>query len=651
MDFLGLLLKFLNNKIYNEIIDAYDGLAKNYPRGLAKYIKERGISSSNLTFKIKDKIVADINTIKRYDIHIQFDNLCKSCTSTIEFYAGKTLSSLNENDINDVVSNQTLIKKIQKVYPNSFKDDFPLIYAFLSNRYSKKKYLRTIVNNKEGIILTEKYIKLTSLYSENAVKTIIQNDLPKIDDFSAEGLALKEKLINYDSLNSQYNKQAISRKRIADSYKDILVLLNLPRVHDDFDGVYHMIKELSIFEVYQIIVQTYKKFENLTSLHNLQEKNIFHFVYRNKVHILNYYRENNKKEKITFDTYFSVIDKFDTIQLYINSEVTKRRAKKIIDTYTFAYNLLVAEKLLEVYTNNVQSANYIISNEEKIVQAGRIVEQACSLMEKYAKAYQILINKGVLTEKNTSINSYRNIILREKDLCDIDLQLKEKEKKEKEEFARKQKEKEELLAKERERVEINNLKNCVSNWYTHQWNGSVKHIWYCDYYSYQTHKEVATFSMWDTWHLIWNFKNSPEKNISAYEHSKALNIAIEWVEQTLKKTFLEDTIKLTLVCLTASTKEKNDRRFKDFAQKVCDDLKMCNAYDHIHIVSNGEAKHEGGTISVKKLYDKDWFNNKKIVLFDDVRTSGLSIENEKEILESFGATVICAVTLGQTVHS
>lgn len=208
-----------------------------------------------------------------------------------------------------------------------------------------------------------------------------------------------------------------------------------------------------------------------------------------------------------------------------------------------------------------------------------------------------------------------------------------------------------IAEKEKKQQEINKFKNYVSNWHTHQWNGSVKHIWYCDYYSYQAHKEVATFSMWDTWHLIWNFKNSPEKNISAYEHSKALNIAVEWVEQILKKTFLEDTQNLTLVCLTASTKEKNDRRFRDFAQKVCNDLNMYNAFDHINIVTDGEAKHEGGTIGVKKIYDKDWFNNKIIVLFDDVRTSGISIENEKEVLESFGATVICAVTLGQTVHS
>lgn len=650
MDLLGLLLKYLNNKHYSEIVNAYENLSKNYSRGLKKYLHERGFNSSNITFSVKDKIVADLNTIKHYEIYIQYDQLCKSYKNSIEFYTGKGLSLLSGNDINDVVSNQDLIKKIPKVYPNDFRDDFPLTFAFLRNRYKGKKFINIILKNKEGIIVTEKYLRLASLYSENAIKIIIQNNLPKVDDFTAKGMELKEKLINYELLNRQYNKQRVSRKRNANSYKDILVLLNLSYAHSDFDGVYYMIKELSILEVYQIIVQTHKKFENLISTYNLPEENIFHFIYKNKEYILKYYQENNKNEQITFDTYISIIDKFDTIHSYINSEATKGNAKKIIDTYTFAYNLLVSEKYLENYTSNIQSAIYIISNKEKIVNTDRIVKQASSLMEKYAKAYQILINKGVLTERNTSINSYLNIIQHEKDLCDIDLQLKEREKKEKEEFIRKQKEREDLLRKEREQTEINKLKSCVSSWYTHRWS-SVKHIWYCDYYSYQAHKDVATYSMWDTWHLIWNFKNSPEKNISAYEHSKALNIAVEWVEQILKKTFLEDTQNLTLVCLTASTKEKNDRRFRDFAQKVCNDLNMYNAFDHINIVTDGEAKHEGGTIGVKKIYDKDWFNNKKIVLFDDVRTSGISIENEKEVLESFGATVICAITLGQTVHS
>lgn len=44
------------------------------------------------------------------------------------------------------------------------------------------------------------------------------------------------------------------------------------------------------------------------------------------------------------------------------------------------------------------------------------------------------------------------------------------------------------------------------------------------------------------------------------------------------------------------------------------------------------------------------FKGKFVVLFDDVRTSGKSLEHERQTLEGFGATVICAITLGQTSH-
>ena len=77
---------------------------------------------------------------------------------------------------------------------------------------------------------------------------------------------------------------------------------------------------------------------------------------------------------------------------------------------------------------------------------------------------------------------------------------------------------------------------------------------------------------------------------------------------------------------------------------------MYNAYPHIRITSEGGAKHEGGTGVASKSYDTEWFNEKYVVLFDDVRTSGSSISTEKNILESLGAHVICAITLAQTTN-
>lgn len=216
------------------------------------------------------------------------------------------------------------------------------------------------------------------------------------------------------------------------------------------------------------------------------------------------------------------------------------------------------------------------------------------------------------------------------------------------------KRREEELARKIKEAEIRNLPTtlpaCVASWNSHSFS-SLKHKYYYDYYTYSLYKENATSSMWDTWRTVWHFKNDPSKNVSVFEHDTALQKVINLVENTLRTTFGSKTEYLTLVCLTASTQRKTELRYKDFAEKVCSDLKMANAYPHIKVVEDGSAKHDGGDGSRKVSYDRNFFKDKYIILFDDVRTSGRSLEQERSILESFGATVICAITIAQTTRN
>ena len=215
------------------------------------------------------------------------------------------------------------------------------------------------------------------------------------------------------------------------------------------------------------------------------------------------------------------------------------------------------------------------------------------------------------------------------------------------------KRREEELARQRKEAEIRNLPTtlpaCVSSWNTHSFS-SLKHKYYYDYYTYSVYKDNASTSMWNTWRTVWHFKNDPSKNVSSYEHSNALRTVIGLVEDTLRTTFGSKTEYLTLVCLTASTQRKTELRYKEFAEKVCSDLNMTNAYSHIQVVEGGSAKHDGGDGSRKVSYDRYFFRGKYIVLFDDVRTSGRSLEQERAMLESMGAQVICAITIAQTTY-
>ena len=233
-----------------------------------------------------------------------------------------------------------------------------------------------------------------------------------------------------------------------------------------------------------------------------------------------------------------------------------------------------------------------------------------------------------------------------------------------ERLAAERKKEEERLAAERKRVAeqleqkrkedekrraISMLPSCVENWSSHS-NSTLKHKYYYEYYPYGINKDDATSSMWNTWKLVWHFKNDPDKNISSEDHEYALRVVIRKVEDTLRSTFGASTEYLTLVCMTASTQRKTEMRFREFAETVCKDLKMTNAYPFINVKEGGSAKHEGGDGAQEISLDRGFFNGKYVVLFDDVRTTGRSLETMRTNLERLGAKVLCAITIAQTTH-
>jgi orotate phosphoribosyltransferase-like protein len=129
-----------------------------------------------------------------------------------------------------------------------------------------------------------------------------------------------------------------------------------------------------------------------------------------------------------------------------------------------------------------------------------------------------------------------------------------------------------------------------------------------------------------------------------------LQTVINLVERELRQTFGTKTEYLTFACLTASTQRKTELRFKDFSEKICKDLNMVNAFPYIKVVEDGVSKRDGGDGCRTVSHDRYFFSGKYVVLFDDVRTSCKTIEQERRILESLGAKVICVVTIAQTTH-
>lgn len=63
-----------------------------------------------------------------------------------------------------------------------------------------------------------------------------------------------------------------------------------------------------------------------------------------------------------------------------------------------------------------------------------------------------------------------------------------------------------------------------------------------------------------------------------------------------------------------------------------------------------DAKHLGGTSDAEFCIDASYFKDRYILLFDDVITSGASMERFKRTLESIGAIVIGGISIGKTKH-
>lgn len=223
---------------------------------------------------------------------------------------------------------------------------------------------------------------------------------------------------------------------------------------------------------------------------------------------------------------------------------------------------------------------------------------------------------------------------------------KEKSNKQKEEEERKRKEREEKEAEERKRNALASLIECVSSWDTLAYNFPYNYLLH--YYPTTCDFEATGDEWADRW-LVWNFKNTPGKT-SYCQHEQALNNLLPRLTNMLTSTFGSKLQFLTLVCIPAASKTNNNARYRDFSERLTDATGMNNAFDRILIIKDSIPKHLGGTGSPVLHFDKEYFNNRYIILFDDVITTGKSMLIFKRKLEKLGATVIAGVAIGITTH-
>lgn len=150
--------------------------------------------------------------------------------------------------------------------------------------------------------------------------------------------------------------------------------------------------------------------------------------------------------------------------------------------------------------------------------------------------------------------------------------------------------------------------------------------------------------------LIYCFKNK--------FHNKT-QIQIDWARSvfcdevtTLLHRFYEDNLSDIWFCTAqASTPESAEQRFKFFCEKVSNACGVKNGFDLIKVIGTKlSASTEGGVRGdISNLSIDSSVRGKKIVLFDDIITSGQSLSNLRKAILTKGATWVDCIAFGKTV--
>jgi len=142
--------------------------------------------------------------------------------------------------------------------------------------------------------------------------------------------------------------------------------------------------------------------------------------------------------------------------------------------------------------------------------------------------------------------------------------------------------------------------------------------------------------------LIFSFKDG----VNTVQVADTIAIAI------LRSFSAQELSEMVLVIVPASTKTKNESRFLRFCEIVCVKTGLINGYNAIKPLSDREAfKGQTGVNKTANLiYDPVFITRRKILLFDDVMTTGASFKQNSQLLIQNGAQQVTGLFLARTVN-
>ena len=110
----------------------------------------------------------------------------------------------------------------------------------------------------------------------------------------------------------------------------------------------------------------------------------------------------------------------------------------------------------------------------------------------------------------------------------------------------------------------------------------------------------------------------------------------------------------TIVCVPSRSLSTYRRRFSYFAKEVSELCGIQNAMEHVIIIGERQALHNSKSHCVCEdgydvIIDTDYFKGRKVIVFDDLYTSGASATRFADELTAAGAQVVSGLFLAKTI--
>lgn len=126
--------------------------------------------------------------------------------------------------------------------------------------------------------------------------------------------------------------------------------------------------------------------------------------------------------------------------------------------------------------------------------------------------------------------------------------------------------------------------------------------------------------------------------------------AVNAVAQTLSLMDLSTTV---IAFFPASCQRTTVRRYRRFSEVLCKRVGAINGFDYITVNGHRGKKHRDSSLRSENMLcyahiDMDFFRGKKVLVFDDICTTGKSSQAFISRLEEVGASVQMVLFLAKT---